>query len=326
MSAPPRDPSPPIHTAPTEKTGSIHRRSQSAAVTQTIRPVLTTVSIPSDAKQEHKRSFSMPMRRSTCQEPDGNEHSASAIVESTLSSRQLPVLDTLDASNGRPTSGGWWDVVSAVESDKPAPWHENPRSTHWKRTSSISASERFALPPGAEPARLPDSQSTYAEISKLVDLPSPRPLPLRSSPGGARAMNVSPGRNSPGQAADDPPFRTPGRVKTRVDDARPPPPFFPLNISRPSFPAAPADALSIGIISARTVTPASAGAPHPTKFKLGGFGRSMSFAINRKKEEREKDKENEKESPLGGKKVMNSPGKWNRDMVANIMGPPSERK
>jgi len=55
----------------------------------------------------------------------------------------------------------------------------------------------------------------------------------------------------------------------------------------------------------------------------------MSIAMHRsKKEERERDKENEKgrEKILGGKKVMNNPGKWNRDMVANIMGPPAERK
>jgi hypothetical protein len=27
-----------------------------------------------------------------------------------------------------------------------------------------------------------------------------------------------------------------------------------------------------------------------------------------------------------GRKVQNNPGKWNKDMVANIMGPPADRK
>ena len=49
----------------------------------------------------------------------------------------------------------------------------------------------------------------------------------------------------------------------------------------------------------------------------------MSLAMNRSKKE---DKDNDKEKLIAGKKVMNSPGRWNREMVANIMGPPADRR
>ncbi|RXK41920.1 hypothetical protein M231_00641 [Tremella mesenterica] len=75
----------------------------------------------------------------------------------------------------------------------------------------------------------------------------------------------------------------------------------------------------------------------PHKSKLGGFGRSMSMAsksmLRSRDKDKDKDKENEKST--GGKKdkekekekgVQNNPGKWNKDMVANIMGPPVDRK
>jgi hypothetical protein len=42
--------------------------------------------------------------------------------------------------------------------------------------------------------------------------------------------------------------------------------------------------------------------------------------------EREGDKENEKVAAMRRDKVNNSPGRWNKDMVANIMGPPVDRK
>ncbi|WVF67778.1 hypothetical protein IAT40_002539 [Kwoniella sp. CBS 6097] len=75
--------------------------------------------------------------------------------------------------------------------------------------------------------------------------------------------------------------------------------------------------------------PAPAPAPGPTKSKLNVLGRSMSLA--RHKKEKEKDKENEKEKDKdkgkkSGKGVQNDPGRWNRDMVANIMGPPADRR
>lgn len=73
--------------------------------------------------------------------------------------------------------------------------------------------------------------------------------------------------------------------------------------------------------------------PHPaqipassssTKSKLGSFGRSMSLARGKSKKEKEKDGEKEGRDKSNKKeKVLNDPGKWNRDLVANIMGPPA---
>lgn len=68
-------------------------------------------------------------------------------------------------------------------------------------------------------------------------------------------------------------------------------------------------------------TPASSSS---TKSKLGSFGRSMSLARGKSKKEKEKDGEKEgKDKSNKKEKVLNDPGKWNRDLVANIMGPPA---
>lgn len=95
--------------------------------------------------------------------------------------------------------------------------------------------------------------------------------------------------------------------------------------SGPSYPA-PSNA---------SPTVAQGPAPHPagplvsssttTKSKLGSFGRSMSLVRRKSKKEKEKEKDGEKEGKDKNKKerVLNDPGKWNRDLVANIMGPPA---
>ncbi|KAK4689259.1 hypothetical protein P7C73_g831, partial [Tremellales sp. Uapishka_1] len=75
--------------------------------------------------------------------------------------------------------------------------------------------------------------------------------------------------------------------------------------------------------------------PIPAPKSKFGFGRSMSLAIRGKDKdkEREKEKENErigrekeKEKENKGKRVLNDPGRWNKDLVAGIMGPPVEKK
>lgn len=50
----------------------------------------------------------------------------------------------------------------------------------------------------------------------------------------------------------------------------------------------------------------------------------MSLARGKSKKEKEKDGEKEgKDKSNKKEKVLNDPGKWNRDLVANIMGPPA---
>ncbi|OCF36017.1 hypothetical protein I316_02512 [Kwoniella heveanensis BCC8398] len=109
---------------------------------------------------------------------------------------------------------------------------------------------------------------------------------------------------------------------------------FSQNAARSS--PSPAAAISAQAPPGPPFAPAPSPASAPHKSKLGVLGRSMSYA--RHKKDKEKDKENnEKEKDKGkerdkekgkksGKGVQNDPGRWNRDMVANIMGPPADRR
>jgi len=344
-------PSPAPETSARKK-NALHRRVQSTAAPHAVRPQPTVLVVPSEGipPQEHKRSISMPMRGSTYDEsdPDSSEDEATGPAlqsEPILTTKaQLIPLDVGDSKNDHKArssernSGGWWDVVSAVENEAPAPWHVKPISTARKRTSSSAAAPSLGLPPGAEPAQLPDFQLSHIQISQLDSGPStpPRQPPLRSSPGRrVNTMGDSLARDSPAHIENGQRQRSPGLIGPESDhvqlerQSRPPP--IPLNISRPSFPSAQSSSSPSFVSSAlpSTTSPVNTSVVAPVKSKLGGLGRSMSIAMHRsKKEERERDKENEKgrEKILGGKKVMNNPGKWNRDMVANIMGPPAERK
>lgn len=96
-------------------------------------------------------------------------------------------------------------------------------------------------------------------------------------------------------------------------------------------------ALSSGLsypVPPNASSPAAASpAPHPagplapspitTKSKLGSFGRSMSLVRRKSKKEKEKDGEKEGKDKNKKERVLNDPGKWNRDLVVNIMGPPA---
>jgi len=68
-----------------------------------------------------------------------------------------------------------------------------------------------------------------------------------------------------------------------------------------------------------------------TKPKSRGW-KSVSAAMGISKDkdrqkEKDKDKENEKIMKNGNKGwPENDPGRWNKDMVANIMGPPADRR
>lgn len=279
--------------------------------------------------------------------------------------------------SGTSSSGGWWDIVSAVDVDAPAPWHDNPVSTMHRRTSSSVAgtllSANLPLPPGAEPAAAFDfSTPLYGELSQLDivaespitmrstapptplarESPTPArgnldrapPTPTRSrldgevmmmsgdaseqyprSPPARRAQTMEPPRQQPQYSYHDEklPSANPATLGNGLP-TRPPP--IPVNLPRPG--SIPYNGRSF---SAQLPPPTEIGeSGNPTtRSKLGGFGRSVTLAIRRDKD-KDRDKENDKGSPFGqaGKKgkVQNDPGKWNRDMVASIMGSPADRR
>ena len=277
--------------------------------------------------------------------------------------------------SGTSSSGGWWDIVSAVDIDAPAPWHDDPTPTTHRRTSSSVASTllpaNLPLPPGAEPAAAFDfSSPLYGDLSQMnivADSPitirstaPPTPLaqgpptptrghfdrapptPTRShlnqesmmtpgntsepysrSPPARRAQTMEAPRQQPQYSYHEEklPSANPATLGNGLP-TRPPP--IPVNLPRPG--SNPYNGRSF---SAQHPPPPDVGeSPNTaTRSKLGGFGRSVTLAIRRDKD---KDKENDKGSPFGpgGKKgkVQNDPGKWNRDMVASIMGSPADRR
>lgn len=138
-----------------------------------------------------------------------------------VSTDQPPILPPLsfaspiDASaipeSGSSSAGGWWDVVSAVQTQPPAaPWHDNLRSTTRKRTTSGGFSS-LPVPPGAEPASIPQAEprrgqlQTIGQDSSLKAIPQPvsplqtpdRPTPPRLSTGTPTAPQNVTGPNSP---------------------------------------------------------------------------------------------------------------------------------
>lgn len=353
-----RDPSPGLGLpASVSRTPSWHRRAQSTTQPTRYEAPGIVAQTEAPSRQEHKRSFSMPMRGSTLDESgtnssedDGSPTTAGPTQRSdpTISFKsQLPpleLLDPIDVSKKEPIrpisegGGGWWDVVSAVDNDSsapysPAPWHDNPRATARKRTSSSAGPPGLTLPPGAEAAQLPDHKSTYVDISRTAADPPTPPRTIRFSPRPIEqavlspSRKGSPGTRSPGRTSNDPSSNVSSTVNLDEETApRISPPPLSTNLPRPMlFSAHSSDGPPFSVIPPTPITQPVAGSqvPPPTRSKLGGFGRSMSFAMNRSKKE---DKENEREKLMSGKKASTSPGKWNRDMVADIMGPPAERK
>jgi hypothetical protein len=383
------------------KQPSIHRRTHSTTVTSSVvgsfphqEPSATTAAVV----PQHSRSISMPYRRSTYDEYNLNSDSDSDDEENGGPRQSPPFLSTGDptadpkalvplrtqsldveplnrnSDGGLSSSGGWWDVISAVEREDTAPWQDNSRSSMIKRSSSsaVQSIHSLSLPPGAEPASPLDFQATYPDFTRLdidltLDSPSrgqyspplaptpPRRPSAQSSPGrGYSALGIGSGMNRNGGGGTPSSRTSPGprtslsrsaQASSERIETRPPPPPVPSFISRPSFPSPGTSPMTA---PALLPSPQPSSPPVSGKSKFG-FGRSMSLAISKKKDkEREKgkemgkegdmDKENEKSRWRGEKEkekdrevgrkdgVTNNPGKWNRDMVAGIMGPPAERR
>lgn len=265
------------------------------------------------------------------------DHAPTPVPNSTAQRPILPALDTdsqpfsanflsprsvsADRSSMASASAGWWDVVSAVDGEKreSLPWR-GPRQ-----------SSDLILPPGAEAARAPELSSPLDELNQLdLDFrttprsPERPPMPIPQSSPARRAMQ---------QVMDGSPrsIGSGGSPGSAIPSPRPPP--VPIHFDRPSFPSP----------SNSATATADKSPPPPVKSKLGTFGRSLSIASKsmlarskeKEKEEREaipENKENEKVNGLSvaGKrdkdKVQNSPGRWNKDMVASIMGQPVDKK
>ena len=293
------------------KSMPIHRRVQSTALPQGLRPDKPVPLTTKAEKQVHKRSISMPLRRSTYDESESS--SSNDDHDSRQSSRSSIAMPPGKVSEGqvqgypsrqphvRQSSGenqddGWWDVISAMTAEDHAPWHDNPRSTTRKRTSSNVAS--------TPPRPSPSPATSRKELGNQDK--SPRP---------SLGQSINPvGQSSFGQVTSDAVERASyvidlgkeninddyfGQVDSQYEQSG------PLDVARPHYTTSHSEGtpplLKASPRSPMTTPPL---ASNPVRSKLGGFGRSMSLAMNRSKKE-EKDKENERDRAGVGKKVMN---------------------
>ncbi|WWC72666.1 uncharacterized protein I206_106630 [Kwoniella pini CBS 10737] len=351
---------PAAHSISFAKQPSIHRRAKSNAATpgsETGSPSRLNTPPSIGSRQQHSRSLSMPNRQSSYDEPessdsDSDEPPSQASIQHRppviTSIKQLPPLQMLSPvnledkrSSAGGSGGGWWDIVSAMDNDNPAPWQDSRPIPVRQRTSSGAASLDLPLPPGAEPAQVLDfSTPTLTDMDKL-DLSAPTPprqMAARYSPGssspGQRSKTIEANRNnvaySPSRR-NGPISAGPSTVGSYFPEERLPPPPLRFDIPIASSPNRFVSGISTlpqGSPDLAEPTLSSAASPSapPPRSKLGVIGRSMSLMHKKEKEkEKAKDKENEKS---GGKKskVQNDPGRWDRSMVANIMGAPAEKK
>lgn len=139
--------------------------------------------------RQHSRSTSLPHRRNTVDSLSDSDESIGIELTAThqtaerapakpaLTTDQPPMLPPLSfaspieanavAEPGPTSAGGWWDVVSAVQTQPPsAPWHDNVRSTTRKRTTSGGFSS-LPVPPGAEPASIQQAEPLLAQLQTL---------------------------------------------------------------------------------------------------------------------------------------------------------------
>ena len=346
ISNPDRKSSPSLFSlGPAATTGPQHRRVRSTNLSQCSTPQSPDNTVTSDvySRQEHKRSISMPLRQSSYDDSSRNSLDESRQSERFPDATSQFAVHRLAEERDRPQSipgpdGGWWNVVSAVYRETPTHWPQNPRTTSRGRVTS-SAPQILTLPPGAAPAQSPDSNAIYTEVltEHLERHPStpPRRQIIGSSPGrGAIKVESSPGNHSSGGSATGRTSSSPGKVK--VEDgqldrvARGTPPRIPVPTSRVNLPSTSLNNFQYALAAsppALTPPATTLASGFANKAKLGGIGQSKSYAITRsKKEEKDEEREDEKDKTKSGKKVMNNPDKWNRDLVANIMGPPAERK
>ncbi|WWC65273.1 uncharacterized protein I303_107890 [Kwoniella dejecticola CBS 10117] len=341
------------------KQPSVHRRAKSNAATpvsETGSPPHLTTPQSIASRQQHSRSFSMPDRRSTYDESDSSDSDSDeppsqaqiqqnrpAVITSMKQLPPLQMLSPMDMEEKRSSAGtsggGWWDIVSAMDNDNPAPWQDARPIPIRQRTSSGAASLDLPLPPGAEAAQVLDFSTPMLTDMDRLDLSPPTPprqmaarhSPSSSSPGqrsktvelAKTGLAYSPSRtNGPSTAG-------PSGLGTYFPEERLPPPPLRFDVPMASSPNRSVGGASTPLQNSpnQTMTPSSAtsSAP-PPRSKLGVIGRSMSLMHKKEKEkEKARDKENEKS---GGKKskVQNDPGKWDRSMVANIMGAPADKK
>lgn len=294
-----------------------------------------------ERRLSHNRSTSLPSRKAMFEdldpldvESDTSSDAPTPVPNSSSTfSTQRPILPPLTTSSRRISNGflspqaatwnrssmtsegsegaGWWDVVSAVDQDRQSssslPW-QSPSVSPDNRPGPLSQSgprdvelaspikTSFPLSTSFNKLDLDFSASPSSPIRQNYPIPEGSPAKRAMQRGMASSPGSSPGSESS-------PRNTP--------NYRPPP--IPLNFDRPNFPSPPVGTVPIPSPSAEP----DRSPPPPTKSKLGGFGRSLSIA-SKTMLARSKEKEREKEN--------NVPGKWNKDMVANIMGPPVERR
>ncbi|WWC92401.1 uncharacterized protein L201_007358 [Kwoniella dendrophila CBS 6074] len=351
--------SPPVHhNVQFAKQPSIHRRTKSSAVfpgADLGSPTLLATPQNVATRQQHSRSFSMPTRQSTYEESESSSSdsdeppSHSQIQQPAIltSAKQLPPLQMLSPlemdekrSSAGEGSGGWWDIVSAMDQDNPAPWQE---SRPIQRSSSSAASLDLPLPPGAEPAQILDfSTPMLSDMNKLELSP---PTPPRQMPFSRSPATASPGQRSKTMNTPSPhervysPSQKNGPISAGPigqsgsyfpEERLPPPPLrFDVPSSSPNRSVSGTSTPAPQGSPNNPVMPLSAPALAPTRSKLGVIGRSMSLMHKKDKEkDNEKDKDKENERSNGGKKskVQNDPGKWDRSMVASIMGAPNDKR
>ena len=205
------------------KQPSTHRR----AISSFVNAPVESDTLPKPPHLSHARSTSLPHRRNTLDSMTDTDSDESIGIELTATrsstttdrasmlppARRPPVLPPLsfdpplDAqpeaqTTPEPTpssAGGWWDVVSAVQTQPPlAPWSDNFRSTNRTRTTSGGFSS-LPLPPGAEPATIAQPHSPQFQQLKSIERDV---TPLSSNPGTPSqrivSLEVSPVPSPPG--------------------------------------------------------------------------------------------------------------------------------
>lgn len=196
------------------KQPSTHRR----AISSFVNAPEEDNSLPKPPHLSHARSTSLPHRRNTLDSMTDTDSDESIGIELTATrsatntdrgsmlpppriDHRPPILPPLSfaattdpepeaETTPEPTpssAGGWWDVVSAVQTQPPvAPWSDSFRSTNRTRTTSGGISS-LPLPPGAEPATIsqphsPQFQRLDSSTSSGPGTPSKRVVSLEVSP------------------------------------------------------------------------------------------------------------------------------------------------
>jgi hypothetical protein len=227
------------------------------------------------------------------------------------------------------SSGGWWDVVSAVDSDSKPPWQRSNNSLSLSALGSSPSKSMLRaasgdsydapaspialamLPPGAAPAmmrspsgRLEESMEGFAPlqladasesvVASTVTNHTPRLSPPHSPPQSPMSDTL----------AYDQPQPSPPYTPDTSPRVRPPP--VPIMMNRPNFPSPQSDRGS-----------GAGSSPVKGISKLASFGRTMTISRTRRKDT---------SGDMTRQGPLNDPGRWNKDMVASIMGQPADKR